>query len=404
MSRDKFAFLDAALKQRRAVAGLRSLRPLKPRDAVQVWQGDRQLINFSHNDYLGLSKHPALIDAAQDYAERYGTGAAASRLVTGTYDIHAELEQQLAQTYNREAALLFNTGFQANLTLLAALMNQQALVLCDRLVHNSLLQGILASGARFIRYRHNDYPHLEQLLQQADQTCNLNATTTTATAANTDPVDKRIVIVSETIFSMDGDRADVDRLVALAQQYNAILYLDDAHAIGVLGAQGTGLAVGRTDVDLAVGTFGKAFGCFGAFVVCSQRLRDYFINFCAGLIYTTALPPPVIGAITAALALLPALDAERQQLATEATALRTTLQAHGYDTGRSDSQIIPLLLGSTERTLAAAQQLETGWDLLVTPIRPPTVPQGSARLRLALSSAHQPQQLERLQQALLSLT
>jgi 8-amino-7-oxononanoate synthase len=386
---DKFAFITAALEQRQQSDTLRSLSILCPDGPVQLRQGSRQLLNFSSNDYLGLSKHPALIEAAQLYAQRYGSGATASRLVTGTYSIHQALEQQLAQTHHREAALLFSTGFQANATLLPTLLDRQSLVFCDRLIHNSLLQGILASRAPFKRYRHNDLDHLETLLQQAGQAASLRP--------------RRLLIVSETVFSMDGDRADVDRLISLAQQYNAILYLDDAHAIGVLGPQGQGLAAARQEVDIVVGTFGKAYGCFGAFVLCSQRLRDYFINVCPGFIYTTALPPPIIGAITAALTLIPSLEAERNALAQQARQFRCQLQATGIDTGPSESQIIPIMIGSAAGTLKMAHQLEHEWGILTIPIRPPTVPQNTARLRVVLSSAHHADQIASLQQALQGL-
>ncbi|NEQ96410.1 MAG: 8-amino-7-oxononanoate synthase, partial [Cyanothece sp. SIO2G6] len=265
----------------------RSLTPIQPLDAVRVQKGEQTLINFSANDYLGLSKHPALMQAAQDYTARYGTGSTASRLVSGTYDIHTELEAAIATAVGQEASLLFNSGFQTNVSVLATLADRHSLVVCDRRVHNSLIQGILLSRATFKRYRHNDLNHLEMLLKTAQQRSY-----------------NRVLIVSETVFSMDGDRADVAALTQLAEQYGAILYLDDAHALGVLGRDGTGLAAHQPRVDVVVGTFGKACGAFGAFVACSSQLRDYLVNFCPGLIYTTALPPSVIGTVLAALKLI----------------------------------------------------------------------------------------------------
>jgi 8-amino-7-oxononanoate synthase len=367
---NKFSFVDQRLAQRTQAYQLRQMKPFEPKGVVEGWRGDRHLINFSANDYLGLSKHPALIAAAQNYTQRYGTGAPASRLVTGTYPIHQHLEHQLADACGREAALLFSSGFQANSTLLPTLVDASSVVLCDRLIHNSLLQGILASRARFMRYWHNDLAHLRSLLDQvSQQTFN------------------RILIVSETVFSMDGDRCEVDALVQLAQTYNAILYLDDAHALGVLGQGGMGLATQNAGVDLVVGTFGKAFGAFGAFVVCSQKLRDYFVNYCPGLIYTTALPPAVIGTVTKALELMPSLEAERYRLSQHTEKLRLHLQQMGYATGNSHSQIVPLILGSEEKTLHLSQWLEDH-GILATAIRPPTVERGTARIRFALSSQH----------------
>lgn len=378
---DKFAFIDATLTERAQNQRLRSLQIVQPVDAVQVLRQGRQLINFSSNDYLGLSKHPALIAAAQSYTAKYGTGATASRLVTGTYEIHQALEEKLATACGREAALLFNSGFQANATILAALLDRQSLVLADRLVHNSLIQGVLASGARLIRYPHNDLHTLEKQLQQAQQRTY-----------------SRIVIVTETLFSMDGDQSDVAALNQLADRYNAILYLDDAHALGVLGKDGLGLASHQA-VDIVIGTFGKAFGAFGAFVTCSQKLRDYLINCCPGFIYTTALPPAIIGAIDAALALMPALEPERQRLMQQATKLRTQLQAMGYDTGASTAQIIPVILGSEVKTIALSQWLEEQ-GILATAIRPPTVAPNTARIRLALSSCHTTSHLNDLIEAI----
>lgn len=380
MGFDKWEFVDRALAERQQQQRRRSLQSIEPIDAVYVLRQGKKLLNFSANDYLGLSKHPALIEAAQTYAQQYGAGATASRLVAGTYCIHEELEQQLAAAYGQEAALLFNSGFQANSTILAALLDRQSLVLCDRLVHSSLLQGALASRSRLIRYPHNDLDALEVQLQTA--------------VGNS-----RIVIVTETVFSMDGDRSDVEALIDLAQRYDAILYLDDAHAIGVLGKNGMGLAAHRAGVDVAIGTFGKAFGTFGAFVACSQKLRNYLINCCPGFIYTTALPPAVIGSIAAALKLIPTLEADRQHLTDSAEELRQMVRSIGFNPGASSSQIIPLILQNESQALQLSQWLESR-GILAIAIRPPTVPAGSSRLRLALSSCHTREQLKYLIQCL----
>lgn len=381
MSFDKWEFVDRALAERQQQQRNRSLQSIEPIDAVHVLRQGQKLLNFSANDYLGLSKHPALIAAAQIYAQQYGAGATASRLVAGTYAIHEALEQQLAAAYGQEVALLFNSGFQANSTILAALLDRQSIVLCDRLVHSSLLQGVLTSRSRLIRYPHNDLAALEIQLQ-------------TAVGQHS-----RLVIVTETVFSMDGDRSDVDALIALADRYNAILYLDDAHAIGVLGKNGMGLAAHRAGVDVAIGTFGKAFGAFGAFVACSQKLRDYLINCCPGFIYTTALPPAVIGTIAAALKLIPTLEVERQHLADSAETLRQAVRSIGFNPGASSSQIIPLILSDESQALQLSNWLESQ-GILAIAIRPPTVPAGSSRLRLALSSCHTHEQLKYLIQCL----
>ncbi|MDX2216788.1 MAG: 8-amino-7-oxononanoate synthase [Oculatellaceae cyanobacterium bins.114] len=370
MEANKFDFVEQKLQQRRQAHQFRVIAAFDPDDAVYGIRGDRCFLNFSSNDYLGLSKHPRLIEAAQRYTQHYGAGATASRLVTGTYTIHQQLEEQLAIACGYEATLLFSSGFQANSTVLPALLDASALVLCDRLVHNSLIQGILASRARFMRYRHGDLNHLKSLLIKATQQSY-----------------SRVMIVSETIFSMDGDRSDVTALTQLAQDYNAILYLDDAHALGVMGKQGMGLAAHQPGIDLMVGTFGKAFGAFGAFIACSHKIRDYLVNYCPGFIYTTALPPAVIGAITAALELIPTLDAERLHLHQQAEYLRGQLRQLSCNPGNSSSHIVPLLLGDEEQTLHLSQWLEQR-GMLAIAIRPPTVEPGSARLRIALSSQH----------------
>lgn len=377
MAVDKFAFMQQALKQR-SPTHLRSLHPLAPQDAVHILQDGRSLLNFSNNDYLGLSKHPTLIQTAQKYISQYGTGATASRLVTGTYDIHEQVEQQLAAACGREASLLFNSGFQANSTILPLLVDRQSLVLGDRLVHNSILQGVLFSKAKLIRYQHNNLSHLENLLQQSYQ-----------------KTYNRILIASETIFSMDGDISEVDKLVHLAQKYDAILYIDDAHAVGIVGTNGMGLASHRPEIDVVIGTFGKAFGSAGAYITCSNLIRDYLINFCPGFIYTTGLPPGTVGAIAAALTLIPTLNLERQQLAQTAASLRSQLHQIGYDTGNSCSHIIPLIIGDEAKTLRLAQWLKEH-GILAIAIRPPTVAPGTARIRLALSSAHTTSQINDL--------
>jgi 8-amino-7-oxononanoate synthase len=376
MSSHKLDFIQTALDQRTQHQQYRSLQSLTPQGAVQVEKAGQTLLNFCHNDYLGLSKHPALIQGAQDAIQQYGTGATASRLVAGTYPIHQQVERDLAAACEREAALLFNSGFQANATILPLLVDKQSLVLCDRLVHNSILQGILSSKAKLIRYSHNKLDQLEVLLQK-NQSYN------------------RILIASETLFSMDGDRSDVDRLVELSQQYNAILYLDDAHAIGVLGENGMGLASHRPEIDIVIGTFGKAFGSAGAYVLCSQMMREYLINFCPGFIYTTGLAPGIVGAIAAALDLIPTLNAERQYLFQMANDLRSHLHSLGFSTGNSDSHIIPILLGDEAKTLRLSHWLRQH-QILATAIRPPTVAAGTARIRLALSSAHTPAQIHGL--------
>ncbi|CAO3459029.1 8-amino-7-oxononanoate synthase (EC 2.3.1.47) [Azospirillum argentinense] len=361
----------------------RTLLPVRPEGAGRIRRGGRTLLNFSSNDYLGLASHPLLVERAADWARRWGAGATASRLVCGTLELHTEVEAKLARLKGTEAALLFNSGWQANAAVLPALFDRDllggdALVFTDRLNHASLHHGCAAAGVRQIRFRHNDLDHLDGLLAQRAG----------------EPGTR--FIVTESVFSMDGDRADVPALAALAERHGAFLFLDEAHATGVLGPRGMGLAaLGEGRVDLAMGTFSKALGGFGAYVAGSRALCDYLVNRCGGLIYATALPPAVLGAMDAALDLVPTLDAERARLQAMAERLRTALHGLGVDTAGSSTQIVPAITGAEEDALGVGRRLEER-GILGIAIRPPTVPPGTSRLRFALSAAHTDADLETL--------
>lgn len=366
----KDQFIDEALSRRRQEHRFRDLTDFEPLDATKVTDGNRELVNFSSNDYLGLSKHPKVIDHAQKYANKYGAGATASRLISGTYSIHEELEQNLADTFGWEAALVFNSGFQANSTIISTLANRHSLILADKLSHNSLLQGSLSSRATFRRFEHNSVDDLEDHLQKAS-TENFS----------------RTFVITESLFSMDGDRSNLKTVADLASAYNAWLFVDDAHAVGVWGEKGLGLTSGIQGIDMVLGTCGKAFGSFGAFLLCSSKMRDYLINFCPGFIYTTALPPAVIGAIHSSLELIPGMESERSRLWGHIKTMREGIQKAGFGTGDSESQIIPIMVGKEQKTLRLADYLEQK-GFLATAIRPPTVPKGRARIRITLSSQH----------------
>ncbi|MBC9904482.1 MULTISPECIES: aminotransferase class I/II-fold pyridoxal phosphate-dependent enzyme [Achromobacter] len=345
------------------------------------------VLNFSSNDYLGLSRHPLLVERSREWAARHGAGAQASRLVTGNLDLHEQVEAKLARLKGTEAALLLASGWQANAAVLPALLRAAASqgeveLYADKLNHASLHHGCQAAGVKQIRFRHNDLAHLESLLAAK------------AESAAGQPVSR--FIVTESVFSMDGDRTDVERLATLADRYRAFVYLDEAHATGVLGPRGmglAGLAPGR--IDLAMGTFSKALGGFGAYVAGSRALCDYLINACSGFIYTTALPPAVLGAMDAALDLVPTLDAERARLAAAGDNLRAALRGMGLDTGASSTQIVPAIVGDEARALELASGLEQR-GLLAVAIRPPTVPAGTSRLRVTLSAAHRDVDVARL--------
>jgi 8-amino-7-oxononanoate synthase len=350
-------------------------------DGGHIRRDGRAMIDFSSNDYLGLSRHPALIKRACEWTRAYGAGAGASRLVTGTADYHLAVEAKLAAFKGTEAALIFASGWQANAAVLPALFaaaGSDPLVFTDRLNHASLHHGCAAAGVRQIRFRHNDLDHLEELL-----------------VARADGPGRRF-IVTESVFSMDGDRADVHRLVAIAARHYAFLFLDEAHATGVLGPGGAGLsALAPGGVDLVMGTFSKALGGFGAYIAGSRLLCDYLVNACSGFIYTTAPPPAIFGAIDAALDLVPTMEADRSRLAEIGVRVRQGLALAGFDTGPSTTQIVPAIVGDAGDALALAGRLEDQ-GILATAIRPPTVPPGTSRLRLALSAAHDDDAVDRL--------
>ena len=364
--------LDPLLKQQldalRAASRMRGLRPLQWRDGKLHSVAGRPLIDASSNDYLGLSQHPLVKARAAEWAALHGAGAPASRLVTGTREITLALEEKLAAFKGSEAALLINTGFQANATVIPTLAQVGAgetIIFSDELNHASIIHGARAAKCATEIFRHNDLDHLDRLLGRHGG---------------------RKLILTESVFSMDGDRADLPGLLQLAERHGAALYVDEAHASGVLGPQGRGLAAECGGVDIVMGTLGKAFGAFGAYIAGSRALIDYLVNRCSGFIYTTSLPPAVLGAVDAALDLIPTMDEERRRLATNAQRLRDVLAAAGLATLASTTQIVPAIIGSESDALAAARQLEDA-GILAVAIRPPTVAAGTSRLRFALSSS-----------------
>lgn len=352
---------------------LQALEQHNLRRSLQIADTGPATRNFCSNDYLGLSGHPALIARSRRYAQDYGVGSKASRLLSGTLALHRDIESRLARAKGAEAALLFASGWQANASLIPALIDalgRDTRVYVDRLVHASLHQGCRAAAVHQHRFRHNDLNHLETLLR----------------AHQGQP--GRALIITESVFSMDGDCCPVEALTALARRHAAFVYLDEAHATGVLGPAGMGLGtLAEGGVHLSMGTCSKAMGSFGAYVAGSRALCDYLVNRCSGFSHTTALPPPVLGAIEAALELIPGMQAERAHLHAQSARLRQRLHALGLDTGASSTQIIPVLIRDTPRTLALQRHLHAH-RMQVGAIRPPTVPSGTSRLRITLTASH----------------
>ncbi len=368
-------FLDA-----RAREGLRrSLLTVAARNARIIGAEGRSYINFASNDYLGLRFNQALISRSIEWAETYGVGAGASRLVTGNLDLFAPIEAKLATLKGKPASLVMASGFQTNAAVLQALFDRsvlgaEPLVFADRLNHASMHFGCQAAGVRQLRYRHCDAAHLSELLSQYQGD------------------DRPRFILTESVFSMDGDVAPLADIARLAREHDACLIVDDAHATGILGRGGSGLS---GDADIVIGTFSKALGGFGGYVASTETMRDYLVNRCGGVIYSTALPPPVLGAIDAALDLVPGMDGERAYVARLAERFRAGASAIGLDTGASTTQIVPVILRSPEAAIAMGERLKRA-GLWASAIRPPTVPIGTARLRLAFTAAHEDPDIDRL--------
>ena len=374
--------LATRLAERR-VAHLYRQRPLlESPQGPQVRVDGRELLAFCSNDYLGLANHPEVIQAMRDGAAQWGVGGGASHLVIGHSTPHHQLEEALAEFTGRPRALLFSTGYMANLAAVTALVGQGDTVLEDRLNHASLLDAGLLSGARFSRYLHNDAASLASRLEKA--------------TGNT-------LVVSDGVFSMDGDLADLPALCAAARQKGAWLMVDDAHGFGPLGATGGGIVehygLGIEEVPVLVGTLGKGFGTAGAFVAGSEELIETLIQFARPYIYTTSQPPAVACATLKSLQLLQTESWRREHLNRLIARFRSGAAEIGLRLMDSPTPIQPILVGDSERALRLSALLrERG--LQVGAIRPPTVPAGSARLRVTLSAAHSAAQLEQLLDAL----
>ncbi|MFI5331528.1 MAG: 8-amino-7-oxononanoate synthase [Desulfobaccales bacterium] len=373
----------ASLEARSLRRQLQVVEKVLPGGRVQVH--GRVLLNLSSNDYLGLALDPRLIAAAQDAAARWGAGAGASRLVSGHLALHAAVEEELAAFKGTQAAVIFSTGYMANLGVISALVGPGDAVFGDKLNHASIYDGIKLSGATLHRFPHRDLNRLEELLRQHQDT-------------------GRRLIITDSVFSVDGDLASLAELAALKERFGAALMIDEAHATGVLGERGAGLAealglTGRIEVHL--GTFSKALGSLGGYVAGDRRLIDYLYNRSRSLIYSTALAPPVLGAIGAALAIVAQEPERRRYLQEESEKFRRGLSQAGLDTLGSETQIIPVLVGENARTLEFAARLRQQ-GLMAVALRPPTVPPGKARVRFSLSAAHSREDLARALQTIVA--
>jgi 8-amino-7-oxononanoate synthase len=380
----------------------------EPGDPTAVRVGGQVLRNFCSNDYLGLSHHPELIRAATECMSRFGFGAGAAHLVSGHSHEHHALEQELAEFTGRERALLFSSGYMANLGVISALTDRHDLVLADRANHASLLDAARLSGARLRRFAHGDVAHASQVLlaqhtegdsgespPSGSQQSGSHKSNGAATAST--------LIVTDGVFSMDGDLAPLPALAALAQQHHCALMVDDAHGLGVIGAHGGGTleheGMATTSVPILVGTLGKAFGTFGAFVAGDAALIDYLIQRARTYIYTTALPPVVAAASRAGLRLAREEPWRRERLHALTQRFRAAAAALAVPLAPSSTPIQPLVVGDSAWALALSAALMNA-GFWVAAIRPPTVPTGGARLRITLSAAHRDQDVDALAETL----
>ncbi|MBF0274631.1 MAG: 8-amino-7-oxononanoate synthase [Nitrospinae bacterium] len=360
----------------------RSLKNISPTDSPHYIEiNGAKLLNACSNNYLGLTHNPEIIQAVQKAVEEYGAGGGASRLVSGNCNLYSSIENTLIDFFeldNSFSSLVFSNGYAGNIGILSALGSfPNTEIFMDKLCHASLIDGALLSGAKIKRYKHNDSTHLEALFAKSHS---LNK-----------------IIVTDGVFSMDGNLAHLNEIIDLKNKHKAFLVVDDAHGIGVLGEKGKGiieeLNISHKEIDCLIGTFGKAFGLYGAFAVAHNEVIDFFINKARSLIFSTALPPAILSGILTSLEIVKRMNAERSRLRRMSIELRNTLQTRGYKVPEGITPIVPIILGENEKALTMAEKcLQKG--VFISAIRPPAVPKNRARLRLTLSSGFEEKEID----------
>jgi 8-amino-7-oxononanoate synthase len=378
-------WIDEELRRVEARSELRALTTW-PAPGPYLERGGRRYVNLASNDYLGLTADSMVREAAARAARDLGTGATASRLLAGSCRLHDDLEAALAAWKGHPSALLFSSGYMAAQGVIPVVVGRGDWIVADRLSHASLLDAARLSGAKLVRFRHNDVA---------------DAARHVAARAK----DQRCLLVTESVFSMNGDLAPVTELLELARESDALLLVDEAHAIGVCGPRAAGQTADRPEADdalIALGTLGKSLASAGGFVTCSRRLRQLLMNRARTFLFDTALPPPTLAAALAAVGRIESHPEWRDQLEAKSTRLREHLEAAGLDTMGSRSAILPVGIGDNARAVACAARLEAA-GILVAAIRPPTVPPGTARLRLSVSLAHSDDDLATVARAIIDI-
>lgn len=369
------------LQNRRDTGNYRRLFPLERFTNGQIKKAgtstDSPILDFSSNDYLALSIHPDLLAAAQDALSLHGTGAGAARLMSGDLQLFHSLEKATARFKNREAALLFGSGYMANIGVIPALVGRGDVIFSDRLNHASIYDGCQLSRAKLVRFHHNNIDHLEDCLKKKRG-------------------QGKALIIIESLYSMDGDRCLLAETVRLKNRYNCMLMVDEAHATGIFGAKGGGIIQEdglEDEVDVAMGTFGKALGSYGAYIVGTKTLKKYLINSARSFIYSTGLPPSTVAASLAAIDLTEKSPNLRQQLLKNSSYFKKCLQNAGLSGNPGPSQIVPVMVGNSHQAVKIAEELRKD-GIMITAIRHPTVPEGTARLRFSVTLHQNKQDLE----------
>jgi len=383
-SYNEYQKLEQELNKKEQKSLIRKLETIQSKRRGYIKINGKELADFSSNDYLGLSNHEALIRSSKKALDKWGCGSGASRLMSGDLKVFHDLEKKLSEHSGKEAALLFGCGYMANIGIISSLMSRKDCIFADKLVHASILDGIQLSRAKLFRFNHNDLEHLEFLLKSQRHKFN------------------KALIIVESIYSMDGDTAPLNQLALLKEKYNAFFMVDEAHAVGILGIKGRGLieASLRKSVDIIVGTFGKAYGSYGAYAASNLILKKTLINQARPFIFSTGLPPHVVRANLEAVKIVENMDSDREKVANLSNTFRKILQEKSNLSCIGAHHIIPVIVGSSEKALELQHRLNQS-GFYVKAIRPPTVPKNSARLRVSITANHSLQTVTALAEAII---